>query len=82
MGRTFYYLGRLAQLIGMWMLLVDLMMAGPAWPSPKLFGAGVAVFVAGWGLTRALREHKVGPWSDLCLTSQYRIARVGSAHNL
>ena len=30
-------------------------MAGPMGPDPKLFGLGVFVFVAGWGLTRLTR---------------------------
>jgi hypothetical protein len=47
-----YYSGRGAQLIGMWVLLVDLFMAGPLGPDPKLFAAGVAIFLAGWGITR------------------------------
>ena len=55
MGRTFFYIGRLAQLIGMWLLLVDLFTAGPMGPSPKLLGAGVAVFLGGWGVTRLTR---------------------------
>lgn len=53
--RAFFYVGRLAQLIGMWMLLVDLFTAGPLGPSPRLFAAGVAVFLAGWGVTRLTR---------------------------
>ncbi len=55
MSRFFFYCGRLAQLIGMWLLLVDLFTAGPGGPDPRLFAAGVAVFVAGWGLTRLTR---------------------------
>ena len=47
-----FYAGRFAQLIGMWLLLVDVFMAGPMGPSPQLFAAGVGVFLAGWGLTR------------------------------
>lgn len=47
-----YYLGRLAQLMGMWLLLVDVFTAGPMGPNPRLFALGVAVFVAGWGLTK------------------------------
>ena len=47
-----YYVGRLAQLMGMWLLLVDIFMAGPMGPSPRTFGIGVAVFVAGWALTK------------------------------
>jgi hypothetical protein len=47
-----YYLGRLAQLMGMWLLLVDIFTAGPMGPNPRLFAIGVAVFVGGWGLTK------------------------------
>lgn len=50
-----YYTGRGAQLIGMWLLLVDLATAGPLGPNPRVFAAGVAVFLAGWGLTRLTR---------------------------
>ncbi len=47
-----YYLGRSGQILGMWLLIVDIFMAGPLGPSPRLFAVGVAVFLAGWGLTR------------------------------
>ena len=47
-----YYLGRLCQLVGMWLLLVDVFTAGPLGPNPRLFAAGVALFLAGWGLTK------------------------------
>ena len=50
-----YYLGRLGQIVGMWILLVDLFTAGPLGPDARLFGVGVAVFLAGWGLTRIKR---------------------------
>jgi hypothetical protein len=50
--RAIYLLGRLAQIVGMWMLLVDIFTAGPLGPNPRLFAAGVAVFLAGWGMTR------------------------------
>ena len=53
MAMALYYLGRAAQLVGMWLLLVDLFTAGPAGPDAKLFAIGVAVFLAGWGLTKA-----------------------------
>jgi hypothetical protein len=43
-------------MLGMWMLLVDLFTAGPLGPSPRLFAAGVGVFLAGWGLTRAVKR--------------------------
>jgi hypothetical protein len=51
-----YYFGRLAQLLGMWLLLVDIFTAGPMGPDPKLFGIGVAVFVAGWALAKVKRR--------------------------
>jgi hypothetical protein len=51
-----FYLGRLAQLLGMWLLLVDIFTAGPMGPDPKLFGIGVAVFVAGWALTKVKKR--------------------------
>ena len=56
MTQLFFYAGRLAQLIGMWMLLVDLFTAGPLGPNPKLFAAGVGAFLAGWGMTRMIRS--------------------------
>ena len=51
-----YYCGRALQLIGMWILLVDLFTAGPMGPNPRLFGLGVAVFLGGWGLTKIRRR--------------------------
>jgi len=51
-----YYVGRLAQLLGMWLLLVDVFTAGPMGPDPKLFGIGVGVFVAGWALSKVKRR--------------------------
>jgi hypothetical protein len=55
MKTAFYYAGRLGQLLGMWLLVVDVFMAGPLGPSPKPFAAGVVIFLAGWGLTRVNR---------------------------
>ena len=54
--QALYYVGRFGQIIGMWILLVDVFTAGPLGPNPRLFAAGVAVFLAGWGLTRAVRR--------------------------
>jgi len=54
-AQAIYYLGRFGQIVGMWLLLVDLFTAGPMGPSPRLFALGVAVFLAGWGLVRATR---------------------------
>jgi len=53
-GWTVYSLGRLLQLFAMWLLLVALFTAGPFGPSPRLFGAGIAMFVAGWGLVKLM----------------------------
>ena len=52
MSAALYYLGRGGQILGMWILLVDVVTAGPMGPSAKLFGVGVVAFLAGWGLTR------------------------------
>lgn len=51
-----YYLGRLAQLMGMWLLLVDIFTAGPLGPDPRLFAVGVGMFIAGWALTKARKR--------------------------
>jgi len=45
-----YYLGRGLQLLGMWLLIVDITTAGPLGPNPRLFAVGVGVFVLGWWL--------------------------------
>jgi hypothetical protein len=55
MKSAIYYAGRGGQLIGMWLLLVDLFTAGPLGPNPRLFAAGVAVFLGGWALIRLTR---------------------------
>lgn len=47
-----YYLGRVLQLLGMWLLLVAIVTAGPLGPSARIFGAGIAVFVLGWWIAR------------------------------
>jgi hypothetical protein len=52
-----YYVGRAAQLLGMWILLVDIFTAGPLGPDAKLFAAGVAVFLVGWALTRTVKQN-------------------------
>ncbi len=53
--KTFiYYLGRGAQLLGMWLLIVDVFMAGPMGPSFQPFLIGCIIFAAGWGLTRSV----------------------------
>lgn len=56
MSSVLYYTGRGAQLLGMWILLVDIATAGPMGPDAKLFGIGVGVFIAGWGLVRSIKR--------------------------
>lgn len=56
MSTVFYYVARGAQLLGMWILLVDIVTAGPLGPNPRLFAVGVAAFLAGWGLTRVVKR--------------------------
>jgi hypothetical protein len=56
MGTFIFYLGRLGQILGMWILLLDVFMAGPMGPDAKRFGIGVAVFLAGWGLVRVASQ--------------------------
>jgi hypothetical protein len=56
MSGFLYYLGRSGQLLGMLILLEDVMRAGPMGPDAKLFGVGVAAFLAGWGLTRVVGQ--------------------------
>ena len=48
MRRVLYYAARTLQLLGMWLLLVSIVTAGPLGPSPRLFGLGIGVFVVGW----------------------------------
>ena len=48
-----YYVGRGLQLLGMWLLLVSVVTAGPMGPSPRIFGAGVGVFGLGWLIVRS-----------------------------
>jgi hypothetical protein len=54
--QALFYVGRFAQLVGMWLLLVDLFTAGPLGPDPQLFAAGVVIFLVGWGVTRTTRQ--------------------------
>ena len=51
-----YYTGRGAQMLGMWMLLIDLFTAGPLGPDARLFAAGVVVFLFGWGLVKTAKR--------------------------
>ena len=55
-GRAIFYLGRFGMIVGMWLLLVDVVTAGPMGPNARLFGVGVLVFLSGWGLTKAITK--------------------------
>ena len=52
-GAAFYYVGRFLQAFAMWILLVDIFMAGPLGPAPNPFYVGVAMFIVGWLMVRA-----------------------------
>jgi hypothetical protein len=56
-SKAIYYVGRFAQLIGMWILLVDIVTAGPLGPSPRLFAVGIGVFLIGWLLARTRKQN-------------------------
>jgi hypothetical protein len=47
-----WYVGRFLQVFAMWILLVDIFMAGPMGPAPNPFYLGVAMFIVGWLLVR------------------------------
>jgi hypothetical protein len=51
-GGALWYVGRFLQVFAMWVLLVDIFMAGPMGPAPNPFYVGVAMFIAGWLLVR------------------------------
>jgi hypothetical protein len=56
MSAAIYYLGRFGMLLGMFLLLEDIVGAGPMGPSPRLFGLGVVVFLGGWAVTKAVKR--------------------------
>lgn len=56
MSAFVYYLGRLGQILGMWILLEDMFTAGPMGPDAKLFGVGCVVFLAGWGIVWSMKR--------------------------
>jgi hypothetical protein len=47
-----WYVGRVLQAFAMWILLVDIFMAGPMGPAPNPFYVGVAMFIVGWLMVR------------------------------
>lgn len=52
LGAIVYYVGRCFQVFAMWILLVDIFMAGPMGPAPNPFFAGVGLFIIGWLMVR------------------------------
>ena len=52
-GAALYYVGRALQVFAMWILLVDIFMAGPMGPAPNPFYVGVAMFIVGWLMVRS-----------------------------
>jgi hypothetical protein len=50
-----YLVGRFLQLLGMSLLAASILADTGLGPSPRLFVAGIAVFVAGWALAKRLR---------------------------
>lgn len=53
-----YYAGRFFQVFAMWILLVDIFMAGPLGPAPNPFYVGVAMFIVGWLMVRSQASPK------------------------
>ena len=52
LASVLWYVGRVLQAFAMWILLVDIFMAGPMGPAPNPFYVGVAMFIVGWLLVR------------------------------
>jgi len=51
-GSAVWWVGRLLQAFAMWILLLDVFMAGPMGPAPNPFYVGVAMFIVGWLMVR------------------------------
>ena len=47
-----WYVGRVLQAFAMWILLLDVFMAGPMGPAPNPFYVGVAMFFIGWFMVK------------------------------
>ncbi|HKY22842.1 MAG TPA: hypothetical protein VJM31_16630 [Vicinamibacterales bacterium] len=52
MSAAVYYVGRVLQAFAMWVLLLDIFLAGPMGPAPNPFYAGVVMFLVGWLMVR------------------------------
>jgi hypothetical protein len=55
-GAALWYVGRFLQLLAMWILLVDIFMAGPSGPQPNPFYIGIVMFLLGWFIVRATSQ--------------------------
>ena len=53
-----FYVGRFFQAFAMWILLMDIFMAGPMGPAPNPFYVGVAMFIIGWLMVRQTGQKK------------------------
>jgi hypothetical protein len=51
-GAALWWVGRFLQAFAMWILLVDIFMAGPMGPAPNPFYVGVIMFIVGWLMVR------------------------------
>lgn len=54
-GAALWWVGRLLQAFAMWILLLDIFMAGPMGPAPNPFYVGVAMFIVGWFMVKQVR---------------------------
>jgi hypothetical protein len=52
LSAAIWYVGRFLQAFAMWILLVDIFMAGPMGPAPNPFYVGVVTFIVGWLMVR------------------------------
>jgi hypothetical protein len=52
LGGVVWWVGRFLQAFAMWILLVDIFMAGPMGPAPNPFYVGVVMFIVGWLMVR------------------------------
>ncbi len=51
-----WYVGRFLQVFAMWILLVDIFMAGPSGPQPNPFYVGIVMFLVGWFIVRSTSQ--------------------------
>ena len=61
LGAALWYAGRFLQVFAMWILVVDIVMAGPNGPAPNPFYAGIIMFMVGWFLVKQTSRNKDQP---------------------